>query len=244
MRREKKYKTEAIVIRSADLKEKDRIITLLSPKYGKIRAVVKGAKKINGKNIGKFELGSYIHLLIHKGKNLDVVSQCETINQFVNIRDNLDKINTMLHILNRINKWIEEEEENFPLFSLLKNSLTAINTHYSPLIKCAFDIKLLALLGYKIPFGVCRLCKDKGDFTTFSFENEGFVCNRCISKNMKEFKMQISSVKAMQFMEKTPIERIHILKIPKPIENQINTFIDKYTKWHIPQKNKFKEIPL
>jgi DNA repair protein RecO (recombination protein O) len=89
MRRERLYRTEAIVIKRSDFFEADRLLTLYTPKLGKIRAIAKGVRKPTSRKSGHVELFTHSQLLIAKGRNLDIVTQAETVHAFRSLREDL-----------------------------------------------------------------------------------------------------------------------------------------------------------
>jgi len=58
------YKTEAVVVRQSPLGEADRIITMLSPEYGQIRAVAKGVRRLNSRLTGHLELLNHVEVSV------------------------------------------------------------------------------------------------------------------------------------------------------------------------------------
>ena len=79
MTQERLYRTEAIVLRRADLGEADRLLTIFTPERGKLRVVAKGARKVGSRKGGHVELFTRSNLLIAKARELDIVSQAETV---------------------------------------------------------------------------------------------------------------------------------------------------------------------
>src|SRR3970282_150712 len=49
------YKTEAIVLRSMDLGEADRVLTVLTPRLGKLRVIAKGVRRPKSRIGGRLQ---------------------------------------------------------------------------------------------------------------------------------------------------------------------------------------------
>ena len=75
MPEERLYRTEAIILRRADLGEADRLLTIFTPGRGKLRVVAKGARKPTSRKSGHVELFTRSNLLIARARELDIVSQ-------------------------------------------------------------------------------------------------------------------------------------------------------------------------
>ena len=71
-----------MVLRTHKLGEADRIITLLSRRRGKIRAVAKGVRRTSSKFGARLEPFSHIDLQFAVGRTLDVVTQVESLDAF------------------------------------------------------------------------------------------------------------------------------------------------------------------
>ena len=77
------YRDEGIVLRTIKLGEADRIVTIMTRGHGKVRAVAKGVRKTKSRFGARLEPVSRISLQCYQGRELDVVTQVETINATV-----------------------------------------------------------------------------------------------------------------------------------------------------------------
>ncbi len=73
--RSRLYRTDSVVLRRQDLGEADRIVTIFTPGYGKLRAVAKGVRKPSSRKAGHLEPLARSNLLIAKGRELDIITQ-------------------------------------------------------------------------------------------------------------------------------------------------------------------------
>ena len=76
------YRDTGIVLRTYKLGEADRIVVLLTAAHGKVRAVAKGVRKTKSRFGARLEPLTHVSLLLYEGRELDVVSQAETIDHF------------------------------------------------------------------------------------------------------------------------------------------------------------------
>ncbi len=77
MNRERLYQTDGIILHRTDFGEADRLLTVFTPRLGRLRLLAKGARKLTSRKAGHIELFTYVHLLVARGRNLDIVSQVE-----------------------------------------------------------------------------------------------------------------------------------------------------------------------
>src|SRR5437660_1481476 len=79
------YKTEAIVLRQQALGEADRIVTLFTREYGKLRAAAKGIRRPASRLGGRLEPFTHARLLLARGRTLDVIAQAEIVGAFAGV---------------------------------------------------------------------------------------------------------------------------------------------------------------
>lgn len=144
------YKTEGIVLNTFKLGEADRIIILISPERGKIRAVGKGVRKTKSKFGSRLEPFTHLDLLIYEGKTLDIINQAEIVDSFKELRTDLEKIKYGSVMLELTDKVSQENEDSRQVFALLLSTLKELKTtdaRYG-LLLAVFDLKLMSIIGF------------------------------------------------------------------------------------------------
>ena len=101
----KYYTTKGIVLRTYKLREADRIIVLISPDRGMIRAVAKGIRKTKSKFGSRLEPTTHVSMQVHKGKgDLDLITQVETLDHFRTIREDLNRLTKAIAMLEAVDQ--------------------------------------------------------------------------------------------------------------------------------------------
>jgi DNA repair protein RecO (recombination protein O) len=143
------YNVEAVNIRSINAGEADKIVTLFSKGQGKIRAVAKGAKRPTSKFGGRLEIFSYNHFQLATARNLDIISQCETIESFYKLREDKEKLNAGFYIVKLIDIITEDRQRNDEVFDLLLEALFAMQASVDMnVLLRAFEVKLSTIEGF------------------------------------------------------------------------------------------------
>lgn len=173
------YRDRGIVLRTYKLGEADRIIVLLTRGHGKVRAVAKGVRKTKSKFGGRLELTSHIAVQLYEGRELDIVTQVETIDHFRAIRENLDRITRASAMLEVVDRVAQERSPDHRLFEMLSGALRTLDDRDAPLVVPAFFFKLLALEGYRPVTDSCALCGESGSLVAFDIDSGGVLCARC-----------------------------------------------------------------
>jgi DNA repair protein RecO (recombination protein O) len=120
------YKTSGINLKSHNLGNSDKIITIFSRDLGKIKAAARGSRKPASKFGGRLELFAHNDYLLNKGKTLDIINQAETIEPFMAIRSRFETIQAGLYLLWAVDKATVEYQPNPALFDLLLSCLKAL----------------------------------------------------------------------------------------------------------------------
>jgi DNA repair protein RecO (recombination protein O) len=170
------YRDEGVVLRTYRLGEADRIVVLCTRRHGKVRAVAKGVRKTKSKFGSRLEPTSHVALQLYEGRELDIVTQVDSIDHFRSIRDDLDRLtkaSTMLEVVDQIS---QEGGVNPRLYQMLVGGLRALAGHNGPLVVPAFFWKLLALEGYSPLLDGCAECGRSDDLVAFDLDSGGVLC--------------------------------------------------------------------
>ena len=171
------YREDAVVLRTHKLGEADRIVVLLTGGRGKVRAVAKGVRKTKSRFGGRLEPPGHVSLLLYEGRNLDVVSQAETIEPHRAIREDLDRMTDALALVEAVDQVAQEGEPNPALFRMLVGALRTLaeTPERPPLLVAGFYWKLLALEGVAPVLDECVQCAAL-DIVSFDPIEGGTLC--------------------------------------------------------------------
>ena len=177
------YKEEAVVLRTYDLGEADRIISIITAGRGLRRAVAKGVKRTKSKFGARLEPFSHVTAILYEGRNLDTVTQVEIIKTHAAIREDYHKFLYGEAILEMVEKSLQENQVIPRLFDALCTSLDALDGEVSKpaLLLAAFELKVCALIGYHPHLDECIHCgKGMGsERASLDLLGGGVVCARC-----------------------------------------------------------------
>jgi DNA repair protein RecO (recombination protein O) len=171
------YRDEGVVLRTHKLGEADRIVVLMTAGRGKVRAVAKGVRKTKSRFGGRLEPPGHVKLLLHEGRNLDVINQADTVRAFRSIREDLDRMTDALALVEAVDQLAQEGEPNEPMFRMLTGALRALAEAATrpPLLVGAFYWKLLALEGVAPVLDECVQC-GAPDVVSFDPAEGGVLC--------------------------------------------------------------------
>jgi DNA repair protein RecO (recombination protein O) len=174
------YREQGVVLRTYKLGESDRIIIFMTAGRGKVRAVGKGVRKTKSRFGGRLEPPNNVSLLLYEGRELDIVTQAESIDHFRPIRDDLGRMTDAMALLEAVDQVAQEGEANPRLYSMLVGALRALANDKSPLLVPAFFWKLLALEGHGPLLTQCAGCGESDvELVAFDLTEGGTLCRNC-----------------------------------------------------------------
>lgn len=184
------YKTDAINLKSYPLKESDKIMVMYSKDKGLIRAVAKGTKKPKSTLGARMESFIANSVMLSKGRNMDVVSQAETINSFSDTRKDLDKIFYSMYVTEIVNNFgTENDISSKEIYDTLYKTLNSISNSKDKrdilLAVMKFQLKIMKISGFLPEFNACLKCGKKIENDGYySTENCGVFCSDCVNNTV------------------------------------------------------------
>ena len=216
------FETKAVIIKTQDFKENDKLVWFYTEKLGKITAVVRGAKKSKSKFLALTLPLCYGEYMFFKGKNLYTLQEGKIINSFQGLLDNLYKLTYSSYLCELIDIACTEGEVNIDLFRNLVTTLYLLNTDaldYELLIR-SFELKLLRVTGYNLTLDNCSICRKKISSSNYiSLSYYGGICDEC----PKEHGVFISkgAYNALRFLKNMNIDKLYRLNLNTEIKHEI-----------------------
>jgi DNA repair protein RecO (recombination protein O) len=145
------FKTEGIILKRTNFGEADRILTVYTKHYGKIKALAKGVRKLTSRKGGNVELFNWVTMFLARGKNFDILTEVSTVNSFKAWRRDLKKVGLAYYFCELVDKLTPEGQANSTVFRLLGQFLGRINSEYGLKLVRDFEEALLDELGFGVP---------------------------------------------------------------------------------------------
>jgi DNA repair protein RecO (recombination protein O) len=173
------YRDQGVVLRTIKLGEADRIVTIFTQGHGKVRAVAKGVRKTGSRFGSRLEPTSHVALQCYEGRELDVVTQVETVDVLRPLREAYSVLTHAMSMLEAVDQVTPERERNPALYRLLVGALRTLAVTPSPVVTPAFFWKLLSLEGFHPMLDACARCAAEGPFAAFDLSDGGVLCDAC-----------------------------------------------------------------
>lgn len=177
--------TSAVVVRSLDYGESDRIVTFVTPDAGRLTGIAKGARRSRRRFGAALELFTFVRITYFEKPAFELVrlESAETIAGFAEARRDLAKIAHAAYLVELAGRAVQPREPAFAVFRLLVETLGAIDATAADETRLrAFELRLLALLGYHPELRRCARCRRlrpaEGRFRV-SLSEGGLLCRTC-----------------------------------------------------------------
>src|SRR5207245_8954038 len=141
--------------------------------------VAKGVRKTKSKFGARLEPTSHVALLLYEGRELDIVTQAESIEQFRSVREDLDRLGRATSLLEAVDQLAQERQSSPRLYEMLLGALRALAARDAPLLVPAFFLKTLSLEGFHPVLDSCAACGAPGPLVAFELAEGGALCRTC-----------------------------------------------------------------
>ena len=228
------YKTEAIVLKRTNLGEADKILTLYTPNLGKLRVFARGVRRTKSKLGGHVELLTRSAMMLAQGKTLDVVSQSETIDSFLPLRSDLWRVSCALYAAELVERFTEEQIENYPIYRLLLETLRRLSEARDGSLPLRyFELHLLGYLGYRPQLDRCVQCEValKPQQNFFSSSAGGVLCPDCARTEPVARPISVNALKVMRLLQSGDYATASRLRISPELSQGLEHLLRGYIRY-------------
>ena len=143
--------THAIVVRRADYRENDRMITLFSPTMGRIDAQCRGCRRQKSPLMAASELFCAGEYVLYQTHDRATVVSCQVSDTYYALRSDYEKLSHGMYMLELCGAAIQPGQENERLFMLLLRSLAHLcyGEAAPRRITAVFLMGMTSLLGFR-----------------------------------------------------------------------------------------------
>lgn len=229
--RERTLRTGALVLRHMEMGEADRLLTLFTEKQGKMRAIAKGVRKLRSRKAGHLEPFTHVNLQLARGRNLPIITQAETIDAFLVIRENLESLGHASYVIELVDRFTFEGEENSSIFRLVIQTLHRLQAAEDPdLVLRYYEMRLLDLLGFRPELQQCVICERPvaAEDQYFSAEHGGVICPRCGSNATGTRPISVNALRYLRHFQRSSFEQARIAEPRAAVHTEMEILMHHY----------------
>lgn len=196
-------KTTGVVIRRTQVKDNDLILTLFTKDFGVIKASARGARGFKNRMAAGTALFAYSEFVLFPGREMYKVNSCELIESFYSLTTNIERLAFATYIADLTGYTVQEEADadTERLLSLFLNTFYLFARFGGDLrlVKCVFELKLLAFLGMMPCLTECMTCGGEAEHY-LSPASGGLVCDGCVAHAEDARPISLSCLEAMCYV--------------------------------------------
>ncbi len=239
--------TEAIVLKKRDYSETSLLVDFFTRDAGKIKTIIKGARRNKNNIVGDLALFSHNHIVYYESRHVDLnkLTQSQLMDRFDGVREDITRIAIATYFIELIDNLSTIQDPNPKLFDALLWSLKSLSrSEHSCVISTIFQVKLLLLSGIMPNLKSCCTCKvpvSKEPF--FSLLLGGAVCSRCADNEPSAIKVSERALAIIKSIAEFPsYGEDMIFGISQEIQEELNEILQSIFNLHLDKRLKSLEF--
>ncbi len=225
------FRVEAVVLRHSDWGEADRLLGLYTREQGKVRAIAKGVRRLRSRKAGHLEPFTRVQLLLARGRDLLIVTQAETIDAYLPIKEDLLRTGYAAYVVELLDRFTYEEGENAPLFRLLTETLARVSTVEDGWLPVRYyEVRLLDLLGFRPQLTHCVSCKEEilPQDQYFSPLLGGVLCPRCGPSQPGSRPVSLAALKFLRHFQRSTYAEAARARVIPQVRAELEALLNHY----------------
>jgi DNA repair protein RecO (recombination protein O) len=220
-----------LVLRARDLKESDRLLTVLTDSMGKQIFLAKGARRKGSRIRSASQLLTYNEFSVFEYKNWMHVDEAETLEAFFCLRGDLDRLSVASYFCELLEAVTDSDSVDPEVLQLALNSVYALSdgSRDARIVKSGFELRIMCLAGYEPMIGSCSVCiSGTPDF--FSVQKGVACCSTCARQlgdnTLKPIDPAVHA--AMHHIIESPVKKIFSFRMTEPSLKLLSNITEAY----------------
>lgn len=174
------FAVNAIVLRRAEWRDYDRMVTLFTPDLGRLDAVARGCRKPKSPLLNAVEPFTCGEYQIVRIRDRNTIDQCHITEDFYDLRTDYERLTHGAYWLKLLEEIVMPDEPNPNLFHMTLNALAYLAHSDLPpkLLTAMFEMQLWNDAGFAPNTTECVLCHSVSNLR-FDAVKGGCVCVKC-----------------------------------------------------------------
>ena len=228
------YRAEAIVLKTNDFAEADRILVLFTRHFGKVRVVAKGIRRATSRMAGHAEPLTHATYQLARGRELDVLTGAEARAIYPDMRDDLALIAAGWYVAELVDRFTADRVPSAPLFDLLETALRALDAGIPAPVVCRwFDLHLLDRSGFRPELGVCAQCRRPLAEETNAWEPAagGAMCAGCAGHSTYVAPLTVRALKSLRYLLVSDLASAAKIRLDPPLARELDRHLRAFLRY-------------
>jgi DNA repair protein RecO (recombination protein O) len=221
----RRYTTDAIVLSRFDLGEADRVLTLITPGGGKLKAIAKGVRRPTSRLGGSLEPFAELTVALARGRTFDVVTEVRVGHAWLHLRDSLEPAATAWYLAELADRSLEERHAAEPLYALLRRAYELLDAGMAPgRVARWYEMHLADELGVRPEVDRCVECDrvlEADEKFRWVPPLGGVLCLRCPGPPAARTGLSLEALKLLKAYQRLDVEALAALRLPAAVEQEV-----------------------
>lgn len=216
----------------------DKRFVLLTKERGKVTVFARGARRQKSNIMAVTEAFTYGRFTLFEGRDAYSFVSAEIDEYFMAIKEDLQAVAYASYFTEFAEHLTRENLNEKNILKLLYQTLRVLGTKiidYS-LIKCIYEIKLLAYYGLQMQVFQCVSCEKEGENFVFRADKGGICCPNCTRVSSKESFLNTSTVYTLQYIISSSIEKLYSFRVTAEVQKELEVICKEYIKEYVDRK--------
>jgi DNA repair protein RecO (recombination protein O) len=228
------YATDAIVLSRFELGEADRVLTLLTPEIGKLKAIAKGIRRPSSRLGGSLEPFAELRVNLARGRTFDVVTGVAVGRAFLRLRDSLESAATAWYLAELAERSVEERSAAEPVYLLLRRAYELLDAGMAPdRVARWYEMRLADELGMRPEVDRCTECDrmlDSDGRFRWVPPLGGVLCDRCPGPPHDRTGLSLDALKLLKAYQRLDVEALAALRLPLGVEREVEAALRDFVR--------------
>lgn len=248
------YKVGAVVLRHQPVGEADRVLTLFTLEYGKLRVSARGVRKTTSRLAGRVQPYTEGRFLLARGRTLDVVAQAEVVRSFAGLQQDLLRSAYAAYVAELVDRFLPERDRHPEIFEALVDAFGVIESaseDEAEVYALWFSLHLADSLGYRPELERCVVCgrplpsgAPAGDPDTVRAERSaagwtfspaagGALCPACTPDEPAVVRVAPGVLATGAYLLRSTAERARRLRVPERQRKALAGLVQAHLEYHL-----------
>ncbi|MBM4408048.1 MAG: DNA repair protein RecO [Chloroflexi bacterium] len=228
------YVTDAIVLSRFELGEADRVLTLLTPEHGKIRAIARGIRRQTSRLGGSLEPFAELRVALAHGRTFEVVTQVSVSHAWLRLRDSLESAATAWYLAELADRSSEEGAAAESLYRLLRRAYELLEAGMAAgRVARWYEMRLADELGMRPEVDRCVEC-DRMLEPTDRFRwvpvLGGVLCERHVAPQTSRVDLSLDALKLLKAYQRMDAEALVGLRLAVGVEREVEAALRDFVR--------------
>jgi DNA repair protein RecO (recombination protein O) len=214
-----------------ELGEADRVLSVLTPRLGKLRVIAKGVRRPRSRIGGGLQPFSDVQLVLAVGRTFDVVTSTSLEDPHLGLRNDLHSTAAAWYVVELADRFCEGAADSHEAFRLLAQALSALDAPPSEVTREVvarwFEVHLLEAMGFRPELGRCLECgaQIEPDANSYTPVGGGVVCPQCAHAAHGARPISADGLKVLRHLQRSPLVGVLRLRLAPGLQREVERLL-------------------